>query len=179
MFMVFPPPPSGSFQQFEDSDLSYQGNGRSLSMARIQSEVNNDAVLCYIDPDMNAARYVILFENKHGGYDKSNSSGYHKVRNWSSRRVVCMVVSQRLTSGAISDYRSNGLLWIYFSEGIGRRILRYRVALNLDLSGKPENGWSSEVSVPGWYGPSSGGITACIRDVTWDGKPNLVFAFFE
>lgn len=65
------------------------------------------------------------------------------------------------------------------TEGFGRHDLRYKVALNLENSGRPENRWGPERVVPGWYGPHSGGILVFVYDLTNDRKPYLILGFYE
>lgn len=147
----------------------------SISVANIQSRFSNDVLVGEILPDLKSARYGILFQNKTGGYDKSSISSFRKFANWSERNVV----SHSLICTSVASPLSKDLVWMYMTEGFGRRVLRYKVAINLDNSGRLENGWGPELVVPGWYGPQSGGISVWVHDVTDDGQPDLVFGFYE
>lgn len=165
----------GKSTQFATPRAINRNRPISFSMASIQSPDSNDLLLAELDNVDKTVRYAIGYEDQSNTYNRAKWSTVRFIRDIPSKQVT----SHSITFGSISGTQSKDFLWMHMSEGFGRRVVQYRVALSLDKVGRVKKGWSDDIAVPGWFGTSAGGLSATIFDVTGDGIPDLIFAYHE
>lgn len=79
-----------------------------------------------------------------------------------------------IATGSISNAKATDLVWMWMDEVNGRMVVRYKVAFNLDRKGSPIDGWSDDMSVPGWFGRQSKALHATVHNVGGSAQPDLI-----
>ena len=78
---------------------------------------------------------------------------------------------------AIADLNGNGrpdLIVYHIDNPGGENRGYYRIGKDLDANGNPQNGWSNQIAIPGWFGAENQGGGIAIADLNGNGRPDLI-----